>query len=202
MHWKRLGPMFDDFFVEIDTKWDREVKRIPLRIIGCGALMMQTEYERGTKDSDVLSALDLSAEVQRRLLALAGFDSKIHKQHHVYIDIVASGIPFLPHVPSWVRSDRLNERLKNFEVFVLDVVDVVVSKLTRFSASDQVDIDAMIKRQLVPHERLVARFRDAVDEFSGDARAANLGKYLANLHRVERDLFSVDESEIELPDKY
>ena len=54
----------------------------------------------------------------------------------------------------------------------------------------------------VDHAMLVARFRAAVDELSGDARAADLDKHLANLHRVERDMLFVDETEIELPTKY
>jgi len=78
-------------------------------------------------------------------------------------------------------------------------VDVVVSKLTRFSPNDQSDVDAMIERGLVPHERLIERFRSALDEFSGDARAEDLPKYLANLHRVERDMIGITDSEIELP---
>jgi hypothetical protein len=33
-----------------------------------------------------------------------------------------------------------------------------------------------------------------------DARADHLPRYIANLHRVERDLLGKDETEIELPD--
>jgi hypothetical protein len=57
----------------------------------------------------------------------------------------------------------------------------------------------MIDRDLVPHDRLVARFRSAVDVFSGDARAEELSRYVRNLHRVERDMLGVRASEIELP---
>ena len=93
----------------------------------------------------------------------------------------------------------MNRRLEKLELFVLDVVDVVVSKLKPFRANDQSDIDAMIKRGLVPHESLLERFRAAVDEFSGDARASDLPQYIKHLHRVERDMLGVDETEIDLP---
>ena len=66
-------------------------------------------------------------------------------------------------------------------------------------ANDRYDIDSMVDRGLVPHPSLIERFRSAVDAFSLDARAAELPKYLSNLHVVERDLFGVDETEIELP---
>jgi hypothetical protein len=57
----------------------------------------------------------------------------------------------------------------------------------------------MVDLDLVPHERLIERFRAAVDEFSGDARADQLPAYVANLHRVERDMLGVAESDIDLP---
>jgi protein gp37 len=51
----------------------------------------------------------------------------------------------------------------------------------------------------VPHDRLVARFRDAVDEYAGGAGADDIPKYVRNLHRIERDFLSATETEIELP---
>lgn len=63
----------------------------------------------------------------------------------------------------------------------------------------QTDIDSMIQRGLVPHDELIARFRSAVEVFRHDARAEDLPKYIEHLHRVERDMLDVDETEIELP---
>jgi hypothetical protein len=191
-----------DFFIEIDRLWpQREAhgRKVRLSIIGCGALMLQASYERGTKDSDVFETTDLTGEIKQRLVALAGAGTELHRRRSLYIDIVANGIPFLPHAPIWHSVPEINGALDHFELRVLDVVDVVVSKLKRFHANDQSDIDAMIERDLVPHERLLDRFRAAVDVFIGDARAPDLPKYVANLHRVERDMLLVSETEIELP---
>lgn len=190
----------DEFFVEIDKLWPGgTVDKVRLSIIGCGALMLQTDYQRGTKDSDVFETTQLTNETKERLIVLAGIDTALHKQHKLYIDIVANGIPFLPHAPLWRPLEELNKRLTHLELVVLDVVDVVVAKLKPFRPSDQADIDAMIDRDLVPHDRFIERFRDAVDDFSADARAPELRKYLENLHRVERDMFGVPETDIELP---
>jgi hypothetical protein len=113
--------------------------------------------------------------------------------------VVPNGVPFLPGGPRWHARAELNATLVNFEVEVLDIVDVVVSKLARFHANDQSDVTAMIERNLVTQEDLVSRFRSAVDRFL-DARAEEcLPQYVRNLHRVERDLFGGHESEIELP---
>jgi hypothetical protein len=193
--------MIESFFTEIDRAWPQGAQgpKVRLRIIGCGALILQASYERGTKDSDVFETAELTGTTKQRLLEIAGPGSELHRRSRLYIDIVANGIPFLPHAPIWHPVSELNATLAHLELVVLDVVDVVVSKLKRFSSNDQSDIDAMIDRELVPHDRLLDRFRAAVDEFSCDARAPDLPGYIANLHRVERDMLGVPETEIDLP---
>ena len=46
--------------------------RITLRIIGSTALFLQTDYERGTQDSDVLETRDIDAAAKKRLLPIGG----------------------------------------------------------------------------------------------------------------------------------
>ncbi len=104
-----------------------------------------------------------------------------------------------PHVPRWHAIGELNRQLARLEVFVLDVVDVVVSKLKPFRPNDRSDIDAMIALDLVPHDLLVERFRSAADDWAGGATADRLPQYVKNLNEVERDMFGEDETEIELP---
>jgi hypothetical protein len=193
-------PVVREFFRDIDQNWGHSsVGRIRLQIIGSTALMLQANYDRGTKDSDVLETAQLREPVRSKLLRLAGVDSDIHRRHHLYIDIVSNGIPFLPQSPLWRSREDLSCSLDHFDVDVLDVVDVVVSKLKRFNLNDQTDIDAMVERGLVSHESLIGRFNAAVDYWSTDARADDLPKYVSNLHRVERDFFVLPETEIELP---
>jgi hypothetical protein len=124
----------DDFFAEIDRRWpDRSVADIatpiPLRLIGSTALMLRTSYRRNTKDSDVLETIDLPSRVRARLQALAGPASDIATRHHLYLDIVSGGVPFLPQRPVWHPAKALDVRLAHFEVWVLDVVDVVVEQV-------------------------------------------------------------------------
>jgi hypothetical protein len=123
----------------------------------------------------------------------------MHRRHRLYVDLVPPGLPFLPQGPAWRLVETLNKSLRHFELSVLDVTDVIVSKLKRFSASDVSDIEAMIDRGLVSHGVLLDRFRSAVDSYSMDARASDLPRYVENLNRVERDMLDVDESAIELP---
>jgi hypothetical protein len=141
----------------------------------------------------------MAPEVKQALLALAGEGSLLATRHRMYLDIVARAIPFLPLVPIWHPLENLNSKLTHFQIEALDIVDTVASKLKRFNSNDQSDIKAMIERDLVDHERLLERFVSAVDRFSGDARADDLPRYVRNLNRIERDIFFVDESEIDLP---
>jgi hypothetical protein len=189
-----------EFLRDLDRAWTPIASsKIPLRIIGSTALMLQASYERGTKDSDVLETVDLDAAIRARLTAVAGQGSKLHVRHKLYVDIVSGSLPFLAASPRWMVVPDLNANLANFHVQVLQIVDVVVSKLKRFHPYDLQDIDAMVESGLVDHGLLIDRFREAVDAYLLDARADDLPKYIANLHQVERDLFGVAETAIELP---
>lgn len=189
------------FLQEVDRLWKPlgSVK-IPLRVIGSGALMLQTDYHRGTKDGDVLESLDLTQEIKDGLKALAGKGTDLHKRTRLYLDIVISGLPLLPHGPKFHPQKALNAGLKHFEISSLDVVDVVVSKLKRFNKEDANDVRAMVEKGLVPHEQLITRFKSAVDVFAMGNGADDIPKIIKTLHRVERDAFRVPESPIDLPD--
>lgn len=185
---------------DVDRLWDGAGwVKIRLSIIGSAALMLQTTYERGTKDSDILEAASLKVETKVRLLHLAGHGTDLHRRHRVYLEFVAPGIPFLPQNPLFHLVDDLNEELHHFEIEVLDVADVVVSKLKRFHANDVSDIEAMVDLEKVDHARMIERFRAAVETYAMDARAEDLPRYVRNLHRIERDCFQVPETPIELP---
>ena len=193
--------LVDDFLTDLDRRWSPTgSEKIVLHVIGSTALMLRTGYERGTKDSDVLETAALTDDIKDRLRALAGKDTALHARHGLYLDIVSQAIPFLPQRPLLHPLPKLNATLRHFSVEVLDVVDVVVTKLKRFNSADASDIKAMVDRSLVDHRTLVERFRSAVDMFSGEARAEDLPRYVRHLHRVERDYLLVEESKIDLPD--
>lgn len=193
-----LVAQFKELLTEIDARWKPVgAEPITLQVIGSAALMLQADYERGTKDGDVLESRDGPPAVKEQLLALAGKGTKMHEQFRLYIDVVQRAILFLPQGPVFHPVKDLV--LENFRVEVLDIVDVALSKLKRYSSDDANDIRAMADLNLLDHARLVARFAAAADRFSIDARAPDVPRYLKNLHKVERDILGVPPSEIELP---
>ncbi|HEX7667580.1 MAG TPA: DUF6036 family nucleotidyltransferase [Polyangiaceae bacterium] len=193
----KLVARFDDFFEELDAAWSKTGKGpVTLRIIGASALLLQTGYDRGTIDSDVLETNDLDADTKQTLLALAGKGSVLHVRHKIHLQLVANGLPFLPQSPLFHRHPS---DFAHLVVLVLDPVDVVVSKLKVFRQSDVADIDRLISQGLAPHARVVERFRAAVDWHAFAADADAISQCIDNLHAIERDSFDVAESSIDLP---
>lgn len=191
--------LIEEFLGEIDRLWTRQgTGKIEFNVIGSGALMLQTDYERRTKDGDVLEIRPIEKNVRQALMALAGRGSDLSARLRIYLDIVPGSLPFLPHPPLFHRVKAL-EKLRYFDVKVLDVVDVAVSKLQRFTANDRNDIREMITRDLISHARLVERFRIAMDRFEMDARAEDLPKYVQNLHSIEQTYFNAPTTHIDLP---
>ena len=83
-----------NLILELDRLWATEGgEKALLRIIGSAALMLQTSYERETKDGDILEIASLTPEIKKQLLRLAGKDSTLHKKHRVYLEFVGPGSP-------------------------------------------------------------------------------------------------------------
>ena len=102
--------LVDDFFADVDRRWTKREDRIPLHIIGSVALLLGTDYRRGTKDSDVVQTRELTDGIKARLLGVAGKGTAIHQRHGMYIEVVSSGFPFLPHVPLRACARRICPR--------------------------------------------------------------------------------------------
>lgn len=191
--------MIQEFFKELDKEWKPTGSEpICLPIIGSSALFLQCNYERGTKDSDILEINKIPES--KKLLELAGKGSKFALKHRMYLELITQGFPFLPTKAMFHPIDSLNASLKNFRIEALDVVDVVVSKLKTFRAQDKDDIQAMIDLDLIDPNKLLERFLLAKDRWLSDSRNVDLPFYIENLHTVQRNYLSVAETIIELPD--
>ncbi len=187
--------LFERFIEELHQLWvDSDGEHLQLKVLGSTALFLQTPYQRGTKDSDVIETEQMGAEVKARLLAFAGKGSALHRRHQMYLDLVSPNIPMLPPEPLWHHYPL---RLERFDLLFLDVADVLVSKLKRFSSSDRDDVRAMIEGEHVQHRRIVRRFQEVIERYRFDGRAARLPEMAARLNMAERDWFGVEETEFE-----
>jgi len=190
----------EDFLRDLDGRWALDTGGpITLRLLGSTALILQTDYARGTKDGDILETSEITPAVSAGLLALGGRGTLLARRHNMYVEILASAFPFFPEVPLWHRLAPFDPPLTRFHVEVLDVLDVVIAKLPRLHGTDRKDIAEMVRRGLIDPTRLRERFQSAVDGWAMDARADDLPRVVRNFHRVQRDELLVDESEIDLP---
>jgi hypothetical protein len=188
----------DDFLEDIDRAWSaRDGAPVELRVIGSTALFLQTTYERGTKDSDVVETDQLTVDVRERLMKLAGRGSRLHTKHRLYLDIVSPNVPLIPPDPTW---HHYPAGLRHFRVLTLDVTDVVVSKLKRWSSNDRDDVRAMVERGWVDHDELIRRFRALVESMRFDARCDLLPAMDERIHRIESDWFLVAATPFEFPE--
>ena len=184
-------------FRELDAQLTPpRLPRVHLHIVGSTALFLQTPYQRGTKDSDAVLTRTFDVAVRDALLALAGKGTRIAQRHGIYLEFVGEGILLLPDDPCWTPCLSLT----SLEVSALAPTDVVVAKLIRLHGDDLQDIEAMVDLGLVTHERLVERFQNAIIRHGTYGRSDKLRPAIRNLHRVERDIFQVYESEIEIPE--
>jgi len=187
--------LVDEFFEQLDRLWDPEDGRVALHVIGTTALVLQTNYERGTKDGDVLEVPSLDPATSERLRAVGGPGSPLHHGTGMYLDLVGLGVPLLPAEPLWHEYPM---QLLHFDIYVLDVADVVISKLKRWSASDHVR--QMVERGFAKHPRLVERLNEVIRRFWFDARADLLPDMVARFHRAETDWFAIEPSAFALPE--
>lgn len=189
----------DDFFRDLDRSWPLAAgAAVSLRLLGSTALILQTSFRRGTKDGDILETDQITPEIGSALLAVAGKGTDLHQRNRMYLEFVGSAFPFLPVEPIWHSVSSVPQH-QHFRLEVLDVVDVVVSKLARFHKTDRDDIAAMAELELIEPHRFAERFRSAVQRWWHDSRADDLPQIVRNFHQVQSDELFVWPSRVELP---
>lgn len=191
----------ESFLKAVDAAWNPPVPgKTPLRIIGASALVLQTGFDRGSQDADVLETAEIPPGHRTSLLALAGEKTELAKRTGLYIQFVPPGVPFLPQKPLFHEVPAL-ATLRHLDVQVLDVLDVVVSKLKPYRSRDVTDIKAMADAGALDPERLLARLRAAIEWYELDARAErDLPRIIKNFHAVQRDVLAVPETPFDLED--
>lgn len=189
------------FLAALDAAWDPPGRgKTTLRIIGASALALQTPYDRVSQDADVLETADIPPERKESLLALAGEKTALAVRTGMHIQFVPPGLPFLPGKPAFHSVPSL-ARLRHVDVEVLDILDVVVSKLKPFRPRDLADIKAMADAGRLDAKRLLTRLRAAMHWYELDARAEkDLPRIIKNFHTVQRDILAVPETEFETDD--
>lgn len=156
------------FLSELDKRLSAPVE---LHCLGGFVLAVLYGVPRPTGDLDFIAAVPRDAAAAVELLA--GRDSKLALKHKVYAQQV--GVTDLPESYT-ERLVDLNLGLHNLNLKVLEVYDLVLSKLTRNSPKDREDVKYLATK-------LRLSFRTTMERF-----AIEMKPWIPNLDRHELTL--------------
>src|SRR5581483_11173048 len=149
----RLPEPWHSFLTEVDVAATQD---IALDCIGGFAVALYYGLSRPTADIDIVEVRPHAAKGWLR--AIAGEGSALHKKHKVYLDIVTvSSIP-----DSY--EDRIREIFPNhfqrLHLFVLDPIDLVLSKLSRNRDRDLEDAKHLVRSTALDLNLLESRYQE------------------------------------------
>lgn len=112
-----------------------------------------------TKDVDAVGTREPFHEI---LLTKAGRKSKLHSEMNLFFEVVP---PIYPWAPGWRdRSIPAEASLEHIQLRLLEVHDLIISKLLRLHAKDRSDIETLTRHETFSPETLVERYRAAREE--------------------------------------
>jgi len=164
--------------IDIDaTEWGpflRDVDRqldfaVVLHCLGGFVMRVLYEVPRHTGDIDYWEALP--APGRQKLNEIAGPESPLAEKHRVCIH--SAGPIDMPEN----YEDRLIELtcgFRHLRLFVPEVYDLLLSKLTRNSPKDRDDVQHVANRELLDYAQLRTRFQEEMTPVVGDRRQHEL----------------------------
>lgn len=126
------------FLKEIDDSLESEVS---FHCFGAFAITVQLGLPRQTADVDILSAV--VRDQYQTLLELAGKESPLHKKHRVYLDLVGAIASVADDYEE--RLIHVTTPLKRIRLYVMEVHDIVLTKLSRNQPKDIQDVEYIAK---------------------------------------------------------
>ena len=149
----------DELLIEIAKKIPQEHVKYPIKayIVGGVANYLYTEA-RVSDDIDMI--ISHRIDLPRNLFVVYLKDDSFEKLtfDDNYTDTLG-----LMH-EDYVDRAKLYKIIDDkFEVYVLSPIDLVISKILRFSDNDEQDIKGLIQRKLVDKEKLIELATDAIN---------------------------------------
>jgi hypothetical protein len=131
---------------------------VELYVGGGAAILLAYDGKLSTVDVDFIGQ---NSGLLRELEKLLGKGSKIHRETQLYLDIVPPG--YFPSDMGWrSRTVRVNlPEVPRIKLRVLEIHDLIISKLKRFSDKDRRDVRDLCTRSEVDIDTLRARYRGA-----------------------------------------
>lgn len=118
------------------------LRPVELHCLGGFVLTVCYGLPRPTADVDVFAILP--AKEQSHLEELAGRESKLARQHRVYLQYV--GVVSLPENYEHRLFEIFPEQFRHLRILAPDPYDLALSKLERNSPKDRADLEYLVKR--------------------------------------------------------
>lgn len=131
-------------------------EELDLYLSGGAAVLIAYDGTVATKDVDVIGRPE---GLLQHLQEHAGKNSDVHVDTGLYLDVVATGLFLSEH--GWQgRAHPFGEaNLEKLRVYVLELHDLILSKVKRFNAKDQQDVEWLCYREELDVEVLRERYR-------------------------------------------
>jgi hypothetical protein len=172
------------FLKAIDEQLTEDSK-LEMFLAGGAAILLAYDGEIATDDVDLIA---VRKDLPTWLVELAGKGSALHRETDYYLDIVAPGL--FPQEWGWRKRaltvDTLG--LKHIELRILELHDLILSKLKRFAGKDRDDIRGLCEREEFSIDTLRSRFRNARQMFDFDQRE----KLDRNFQFVETEFLALE----------
>ncbi len=169
----RLLENLTSFLVHLDQDLASDDK-VVLYMGGGAAILLAYEGQLRTEDVDLIGE---KAGVLKRLSDKAGKGSDLHRATEYYLDIVPPGL--FPQEWGWRgRAKRVDvPGVVHIDLRVLELHDLILSKLKRFAGKDREDIRGLCNRGDFESETLRSRFVQARLRYDHDEREKLDGNY-------------------------
>jgi hypothetical protein len=177
------------FLIRLGERFPADAKTA-LYMGGGAAILLLYEGQLRTDDVDLIGE---KTGLLKRLSEDAGKGSELHRTTGYYLDIVPPGK--FPQEWGWrsrAKSVEL-QGLEHIELRVLELHDLILSKLKRFAGKDQEDIRALCERREFEVETLRSRYTQARLRYDYDERE----KLDANFRFIETEFLAHEPTDFE-----
>jgi hypothetical protein len=157
---------------------------------GGAAILLAYEGQLGTDDIDFIGE---KAGLLKRLSEEAGKGSELHRATNYYVDVVPPGL--FPQEWGWRARAKSVEvsGLKHIDLRILELHDLILSKLRRFSGKDQEDIRSLCDREEFEIQTLRSRYAEARLGYDHDERH----KLDTNFRFIETEFLALQPSDFD-----
>ena len=144
-----------DWLKEVDKKLER---RIIVVAVG-GTAMTLLGLKASTRDVDFC--------LQEKEVALF---KNLTNNSMFKVDLFWNGFIFSEQLPEDYieKSNKIFAPLSNMDLRTLSLIDIIITKVARYNARDEEDIEAIAKTRLVNKRELEKRFEEVKETFVGN----------------------------------